>query len=74
MLKACLYTEYCKRQSYKLDRIINIVGNINKVIVPQRRASLVAQTVKRLSTMQETWVQSLDREDPLEKEGNGNPL
>ena len=30
--------------------------------------SLVAQTVKRLPTMQETWVQSLDREDLLEKE------
>ena len=30
--------------------------------------SLVARTVKRLSAMQETWVQSLDREDPLEKE------
>ena len=24
--------------------------------------------VKRLSTIQETWVRSLDREDPLEKE------
>ena len=32
------------------------------------RASLVAQTVKRLSTMQETQVQSLGWEDPLEKE------
>jgi len=31
-------------------------------------ASLMAQTVKRLSTMRETWVQSLDWEDPLEKE------
>ena len=31
-------------------------------------ASLVAQTVKRLSTMQETRVQSLGQEDPLEKE------
>ena len=30
--------------------------------------SLVAQTVKRLSTMRETWVQSLGQEDPLEKE------
>ena len=30
--------------------------------------SLVAQTVKRLSTMRETWVQSLGLEDPLEKE------
>ena len=32
------------------------------------RASLVAQVVKRLPTMRETWVQSLGREDPLEKE------
>ena len=30
--------------------------------------SLVAQEVKCLSTMQETWVWSLGREDPLEKE------
>ena len=28
----------------------------------------MAQTVKRLPTMRETWVQSLGREDPLEKE------
>ena len=30
--------------------------------------SLVAQTVKRLSTMRETWLQSLGCEGPLEKE------
>ena len=30
--------------------------------------SLVAQTVKLLPTMQETWVRSLGWEDPLEKE------
>ena len=30
-------------------------------------ASLVAQTIKNLPAMQETWVQSLGREDPLEK-------
>ena len=30
--------------------------------------SLVAQTVKHLPAMQETWVQSLGRDDPLEKE------
>ena len=30
------------------------------------RASLVAQMVKNLPTMQETWVQSLGLEDPLE--------
>ena len=28
----------------------------------------MAQMVKRLPTMQETWVQSLGQEDPLEKE------
>ena len=32
------------------------------------RTSLVAQTVKRLSTMQETRVRSLGQEDPVEKE------
>ena len=32
------------------------------------RASLVAQKVKHLSAMRETQVQSLGREDPLEKE------
>ena len=31
-------------------------------------ASLVAQMVKNLPAMQETWVQSLGREDPLEKD------
>ena len=28
---------------------------------------MVAQTVKNLPEMQETWIQSLGREDPLEK-------
>ena len=32
------------------------------------RASLVAQRLKRLPAMRETWVQSLGQEDPLEKE------
>ena len=32
------------------------------------KASLVAQTVKRLPAMRETWVQPLGWEDPLEKE------
>ena len=32
------------------------------------RTFLVAQMVKRLSTMRETWVRSLCQEDPLEKE------
>ena len=33
----------------------------------QRRAFLVAQTVKKQPVMWETWVQSLGREEPLEK-------
>ena len=39
-------------------------------LVPSMRpwASLVAQRLKRLPAMRETWVQSLGREDPLEKE------
>ena len=32
------------------------------------RASLVAQKLKRLPPMWETWVRSLGQEDPLEKE------
>ena len=41
-----------------------IVPKIIKICL----TSLVAQTVKCLSTMQETWVQSLGWEDLLEKE------
>ena len=36
----------------------------------QRRVSVVAQMVKDLPAMWETWVRSLGREDPLEK----NPM
>ena len=35
---------------------------------PAARASLVAQLVKNLPAMLETWVRSLGWEDPLEKE------
>ena len=38
------------------------------IILIHAWTSLVAQTVKRLSTMQETRVRSLGWEDPLEKE------
>ena len=39
-----------------------------KLMYRPELTSLVAQTVKCLSTMRETWVPSLGREDPLEKE------
>ena len=35
---------------------------------------MVAQTVKNPPAMQETWVQSLGREDPLEKEWQPTPV
>ena len=38
------------------------------VCIKCAKAALVAWMVKRLPTTRETWVQSLSREDPLEKE------
>ena len=37
-------------------------------LLNEHYSSLVAQTVKHLPAMRETWVQSLGGEDPLEKE------
>ena len=42
--------------------------------MPETRASLVAQLVKNLPAMQETWVQSLGWEDPLEKQMATTPV
>ena len=41
---------------------------LNMTIFSDLWASLVAQMVKRLPAMRETWVRFLGREDPLEKE------
>ena len=41
---------------------------MNAVFCHLNFMSAVAQTVKRLPAMRETWVQSLGQEDPLEKE------
>ena len=38
-----------------------------RLTFPSKLYMVMAQTVKRLSTMWETWVQSLGWEDPLEK-------
>ena len=45
-----------------------IGGNLLSSYKGSTRASLVAQTVKDLPTMRETWVRSLGEEDPLEEE------
>ena len=39
-----------------------------KVVKEDSKEYIVAQTVKHLPTMQETWVQSLGQEYPLQKE------
>ena len=50
----------------KLKSKLNFLGLF---LVPlEYWASLVAQMVKNLPAMQQTWVHSLDQEDPLEKE------
>ena len=59
---------------HKVKHISFIVGLLRALSIfthiwvqEGRFTSLVAQTVKRLPTMRETWVQSLNREDLLEK-------
>ena len=50
--------------------MLNLVGLRSKLnVIPLEilRTSLVAQRVKRLPSMQETWFQFLAWEDPLEK-------
>ena len=53
---------YCKWAQLTFVEFFKILG------LPWWQASLVAQRLKCLSTMRETWVQSLGWEDPLEKE------
>ena len=52
------------RQTF-VGRVMSLLFNMLSRLV---LASLVAQSVKRLPAMQETWVRSLGWEDPLEKE------
>ena len=52
-----------------LNLLLSVVATVAfELILVIPMASLVAQTVKRLPTMQETWVRSLGQEDSLEKE------
>ena len=45
-------------------------GDFPSVLLIVVWASLVAQRVKRLPAMRETWVRSLGQEDPVEKAVN----
>ena len=57
-----------RKQKLELDMEQQTGSKKEKEYVKAIWTSLVAQTVKRLSTMRETWVPSLGREDLLEKE------
>ena len=56
----CTFIKLC-------DRLSNEGGNHTADVYSGSRASLVAQLIKNPSAEQETWVQSLSWEDPLEK-------
>ena len=65
LLKSCLleFGNTRTSQEYLLSR--NLLS---------RSASLVAQTIKNLSTTWETWVQCLGWEDPLEEAWQPTPV
>ena len=50
----------------KFGNSINI-HELIAILYVRNRTSLVAQMIKNLPAMQETWVWSLGQEDPLEK-------
>ena len=52
--------------AYIHNRIFSV--HINVLVYLSVWASLVAQRVKHLPTMQETWVRSLGQKDPLDNE------
>ena len=58
----------CKESDTTRIDLANTLTLINYSPFPTRVASLVAQLVKNLPTMQEIRVQFLGQEDPLEKE------
>ena len=55
--------------------MLKSTGRVSKLRdrIESGRASLVAQMIKNLPARQETWVQSLGLEDPLEKEWQPTP-
>ena len=68
----CVVYPFAKGSSQPRNRtrVSCIAGRFstNCAIREALRISLVAQTIKRLPIMRETWVRSLGQEDPLEKE------
>ena len=83
-MKVKLLAQSCLTLSDPMDCSLSgsSVQGIFQPRVLEWGVSFVAQMVKNLSAMPETWVPSLGREDPLEKrsiraslrEGSGTPL
>ena len=63
-MKTCQHE--CNFGIFKMS--FKMTGSFFTPAPPGKHNIRVAQTVKRLPTMRETWVRSLGREDPLEKE------
>ena len=77
------FSSNCEQNSSYLKYITQSGGQINSMLYSgyyfifsdgRYRASLVAKTVKNLPVMQETQVQSLDWEDPLEEAWQPTPV
>ena len=68
--KYCVTSSIAELKMIEMNLLIKQTHRLNEFMVTEgkERTSLVAQMVKRLPTMRETWVQSLGWEDPLEKE------
>ena len=60
-------------QGWVLNSLENTNTKTLKEFIPQGLRSLIVQSVKSLTAMQETWVQFLGQEDPLKKEMATHP-
>ena len=60
-------TCYCMCLSLNIFRVGKLLPSSTTPYCLVPHASLAAQMVKNLPAMQETWVQLLGQEDPLEK-------
>ena len=65
---ACIFESSQLEDSYVGDLLYEFYGLVKSLLLEMPWASLVAQSVKNLPAVQETWVRSLGWEDALEKE------
>ena len=67
MAHGFLPTSYCMCLNVNVFRVGKLLPSSTTPYCLISHASLVAQMVKNLPVMQETWVRLLGQEDPLEK-------